>query len=973
MKRLLLAFIVIILAIQSPVQAAWLTNVPQKLKQPNGTILNCYATGDEFHNWLHDANNFTILVDPASGYYVYAAKSGTKLVPTSFVAGTVDPAAVGLQAGVNLEPEEVQQLSETRFKVPNLKGATGASTTGELNNIVIFIRFSDQTEYTTPTATYNNAFNTTGDVSMNQYFTEVSGSQLAITTGFYPVAGGSTVVSYQDSHPRDYYRVYNVATNPIGYNGDTERNTREMVLLRDATLSVKAAIEATGLDYDNNNDLKVDNVCYIIQGAVEGWSELLWPHMWALYLENVWISGARVWDFNFQLSGAFGVSVLCHEMSHSLGYPDLYRYTDKTINPVGQWDIMASNTNPPQHQGAYTKMKYGHWLSSLPVISSPGTYTLAPLSTDPFAAYKIASPNSGTEFFVLEYRREAGIFENGLPGTGLIIYRVNTSASGNSSGPPDEIYVFRPGGNTPLEPGTISQAFFSAGSGRTSFTATSDPSCFLSNGAPGGIEIINIGSAGETISFEYRLPTTTPILNVLPPSRSVTYTAGTTSFDVTNTGGGSMSWTAAVTTGSTWAHITSGASGTNTGVINVSIDPNPNSSIRSAVITVTSGGATGSPKTVTIDQAANPPILNVLPPSRSVTYTASTTTFDVTNTGGGSMDWTASVTTGSTWAHITSGASGTNTGVINVSLDANPNATIRSAVITISSVGATGSPKTVTIDQAANPPILTVLPPSRSVTYTSGTTTFDVTNTGGGSMVWTASVTTGSTWAHITSGASGTNTGTINVSLDANPDATIRSGVITVTSDGNSGSPKTVTIDQAANPPILNVLPPSRSVTYTSGTTTFDVTNTGGGSMVWTASVTTGSTWAHITSGASGTNTGVINVSLDANPDATIRSGVITVASDGNSGSPKTVTIEQAANPPILTVLPPHVPYPSPPEPPVSTSLIPAGAQWSGRPVSPPAPPGPISPPVPPASTPAPSMYRWMQTPTPRFVPGLLR
>ncbi len=413
------------------------------------------------------------------------------------------------------------------------------------------------------------------------------------------------------------------------------------------------------------------------------------------------------------------------------------------------------------------------------------------------------------------------------------------------------------------------------------------------------------GNSGSPKTVTIDQAANPPILTVLPPSRSVTSTASTTTFDVTNTGGGSMVWIAEVTTGSTWAHITSGASGTNTGTINVSLDPNPDATIRSGVITVTSDGNSGSPKTVTIEQAANPPILTVLPPSRSVTSTASNTTFDVTNTGGGSMVWIAEVTTGSTWAHITSGASGTNTGLINVSLDANPNSTIRSGVITVTSDGNSGSPKTVTIEQAGVIMALSVGPDTQMIPLEGGTTSFAVSNTGGGSMAWTASVTDGSSFAHITSGAFGTNTGVINVSIDPNPDATIRSAAITVRSDGTPGSPKTVTIVQAANPPILNVLPPSRSVTSTASTTTFDVTNTGGGSMVWTAEVTEGSSFAHITSGASGLNTGLIIVSLDANPDAPIRSAVITVRSDGNFGSPKTLTIEQAANPPILTVLPP--------------------------------------------------------------------
>ena len=83
--------------------------------------------------------------------------------------------------------------------------------------------------------------------------------------------------------------------------------------------------------------------------------------------------------FNFQLSESLsssGVGVLCHEMFHSLGAPDLYHYTSDGISPVGSWDLMENNANPPQHMGAYMKYKYGNWISTIPTISTSGTYTL---------------------------------------------------------------------------------------------------------------------------------------------------------------------------------------------------------------------------------------------------------------------------------------------------------------------------------------------------------------------------------------------------------------------------------------------------------------------------------------------------------------------------------------------------------------------------------------------------------------------
>jgi M6 family metalloprotease-like protein len=328
---------------------------------------------------------------------------------------------------------------------------------------------------------------------MTEYFKEVSKSQLTISTTFYPNPSGNTIVSYQDSHSRRYYQPYS-GGNTEGYRTDNEYIEREMTLLKNAVDFVRTQVEASGIDYDHDDDGNIDNVCFIVQGQTDGWSDLLWPHRWVLYLYDVRIGGARVYDFNFQLSQALGVSVLCHEMFHSLGSPDLYRYEDTDITPVGPWDLMAHNKTPPQHMSAWMKMKYGKWFNEIPTISAAGNYSLKPLSTEPFA------PNSTTEFFVVEYRRATGRFESSLVGSGLIIYRVNPSLEGNAEGPPDEVYVYRQGG-TSRNNGNINNAPFSSSVGRTEFGDNTSPSCFLSTGQPGGIKISNIGAIGETITF----------------------------------------------------------------------------------------------------------------------------------------------------------------------------------------------------------------------------------------------------------------------------------------------------------------------------------------------------------------------------------------------------------------------------------------------------------------------------------------
>ena len=91
---------------------------------------------------------------------------------------------------------------------------------------------------------------------------------------------------------------------------------------------------------------------------------------------------------------------------------------------------------------------------------------------------------------------------------------------------------------------------------------------------------------------------------------------------------------------------------------------------------------------------------------------------------------------------------------------------------------------------------LLVSPTNRAVGAGAGTTTFVVTNSGGGVMVYSAQ--SSQAWLVMTNGASGTNGGTISVAYEANPNATARTGLVTVTAAGALNSPTTLTVVQAA-------------------------------------------------------------------------------------------------------------------------------------------------------------------------------
>lgn len=516
--KIKLLLITLLLSITT-INAAPFKNVKKILTQPDGTELHCFASGDEFYNRLHDSEGYTI-VQAENGYFVYATTDASgEIVATQHIAGKSNPKSLGLTPHLMI-PQEEYLKRRSKMEVSKNRDLSGLNH-GVYNNIVVFIKFNGDSDFKTTQTEIDSMFNYNGyyDISMNNYFKKATYNQLAMNSYCYPKADGDKVLAYEDIYPRKYYMPYNETTNPEGYKEEeNERGEREFALLKRAIEYIADEVPDT-LNIDRNEDGLVDNVIFVVKGNVGDWSDLLWPHMWELHGEEAYIHNKRVLGFNFQLetSTYFTVSTLCHEMAHSLGFPDLYHYEPRYdyLSPTGPWDLMCNNSQPPQHTGTYMKYKYGTWIEEIPEIGY-GTYTIEANSWEGGRrnCYKIPTSDPN-QFYLVEYRNKDNIFEKGLPEGGLLIYRLDTRFNGcihyNGKNILDELYIFRPGG-THNSDGKINMAAFHADQNKTEFNKNTDPRPFLNlNVKDDNINICNISARGDKMTFSY-LPANSDII-----------------------------------------------------------------------------------------------------------------------------------------------------------------------------------------------------------------------------------------------------------------------------------------------------------------------------------------------------------------------------------------------------------------------------------------------------------------------------
>lgn len=436
---------------------------------------------------------------------------------------------------------ELNKSIDNSNYVNSLKAASVSSpVVDELNisNVVIFIYFKDESN---PEINESTIAKFTGEQdSLTDYYYDISYGKIIISTFYAATENGESYIyhAYQATQSRSYYE-------SIKYR-NFNRATVERELLMAAIVDFNQQMDYTDVDLDKNGDGNVDSVSFVISGSYvdseANWGGLMWPHslvMSALNVEtnkpNIYINNKIVEYYTFNFLDKLTTGLICHEFAHVLGAPDLYHYNnDKNYYQVAYWDLMHFECRVPQYMTTYMRYKYlgaksialsNLYTSKISQITTSGDFTLKPATTvgkeqDDFLAYKIEIDEN--ESIWIEYRnKEVGLYDSELPGSGLILYRVNNKATlGNQNGQrhdvnnPDEVYVYRPSiSNSSVlkdrEKENLAYACLGSGDylGERNTTSLYDDDCiYLTNGVNTGIVITVNSEPNEEISFNVNMP-----------------------------------------------------------------------------------------------------------------------------------------------------------------------------------------------------------------------------------------------------------------------------------------------------------------------------------------------------------------------------------------------------------------------------------------------------------------------------------
>ena len=422
---------------------------PFDVEQPDGRRVTLFVRGNEHLNWyeyvpeirsvnramldtpqgraIGQTPGFTV-VRNTDGQYVYATRDENgNWAPTDSVAGQ-DAVPAGISRRTLPSRARVEAILKARM--PHADAPQQVSTTGEVKNLVILMKFKDHAGRSVPTRQ-----------ELDVIFNKVGGDPVLAPTG-----------SVFDVYHENSYGKLKLKSTVVEWvtlpktekeyaNGQSGLSAVIRTAIKDALNAVVAAGNVNFADFDNENggvgDGRIDAITFVHSGYAAEFGgvdadgaakeDRIWSHRWVLGTDwSANPAGVKVNDYNinpglWSTSGSDPgrIGVICHELGHFFGLPDLYDYSGQGEG-AGSWCLMAnswgfdgSQQHPP-HFGAWSKLFLG-WNQSVK-LTSPGQFDVTATAVRGAQIYRVDfSGTPSSEYLLIENRQPIGNFEGGIP------------------------------------------------------------------------------------------------------------------------------------------------------------------------------------------------------------------------------------------------------------------------------------------------------------------------------------------------------------------------------------------------------------------------------------------------------------------------------------------------------------------------------------------------------------------------------
>lgn len=445
MRKRIFLMLVITFALCQSLYAAPALPLLIEITQPDGSIIKARQQGDEFQHWTETKNGYTILHNPRTKYWEYAEQdandrlksSGYRAMGQEFVPTHIPPR---LKPPRNKKLELYRQKSLNKTYQERLKGAaltpsssafapspsvqraavgdwTPMPVAGERKLLLVLINFSDRILVIDSPDWESTVFSLDPtDKSVARYFAENSFSALNVSPADHRQTDSPPgIIAVSISAPHPY---------PSGDRDPNESYATEPGILNLALTQAATDVDFRSFDADNSGTLEQSElVIYFIYAGYEasGSDKIpsVWAHAWGE--SGVTAGGLAVtdWAISGELNDAGRqqtMGIIAHELGHALcGLPDLYdtSYTNAgmgifSLMAAGGWgaDSSEDDGTTPTNLDLWSR-EYLGWATA----AEPGAVnaiTIHPSLSAPDSGYKLQTPVSDSEYYLLENRHPAG-------------------------------------------------------------------------------------------------------------------------------------------------------------------------------------------------------------------------------------------------------------------------------------------------------------------------------------------------------------------------------------------------------------------------------------------------------------------------------------------------------------------------------------------------------------------------------------